>query len=85
MCTPSVVAHTIRSQQSDRKDSKDPLTDLLDWVKDFKENLKETEFHVSAPQFSGIRSGISYDRGNEIKGSTAFLLTSQKTEIAMSA
>ena len=28
--------------------SKDPLADLCDWLKDVKENLKETELHASA-------------------------------------
>ena len=35
-------------KSSDKKDSKDPLADLPDWIKDFKENLKETELHASA-------------------------------------
>ena len=48
-------------KRRDRKNSKDPLADLPDWLQDFKENLKETELHASRTQFSGIRSSTSYE------------------------
>ena len=53
-------------KRSDRKASKDPLADLPEWLKDFKENLKETELHASAHR-SPESDRESYDSGNEME------------------
>ena len=45
---PSPEIQNQNKMRSDRKDSKDPLADLADWLQDFKENLKETALHASA-------------------------------------
>ena len=68
--------------QKPRKASKDPLADLPDWLKDFKENLKETELHASA--HSSPESDREYPTTVATK-SRKHSLTSQKTETAMSA
>ena len=47
-----------QKKRSDRQDSEDPLADLPDWLKDFKENQKETELHVSA--HSSPESDLEY-------------------------
>ena len=59
-----------QKKRSDRKDSEDPLADLPDWLKDFKENQKETELHVSA--HSSPESDEHPVSGNEIEEATCF-------------
>ena len=47
-------------KRSDRKDSKEPLANLPDWFKVFKENLKETKLHAST--HSSPESDLEYPK-----------------------
>ena len=46
--------------QNERRGATDPLADLPDWLKDVKENLKETKLHASA--HSSPESDIEYPK-----------------------
>ena len=70
---------------SDRLNSKDPLAEFSDWLKDVKENLKETELHASA--HSSPESDPEHPAKVATKSRKHSILNSlhHKTEIAMSA
>ena len=46
------------TKRSDRKNSKDPVSDLPEWLQNFKENLKDTELRASA--HSSPESDLEY-------------------------
>ena len=59
----------------------DPLADLPYWLQDFKDNLQEQNcMHPHTVLRNQIRNFLRKWQQNQ--GSTVFILTSQKTEIA---
>ena len=81
---PSPENQNQKKQRDDKKNSKDPLSDLPHWSEDFKENLKDTDLHASA--HSSPESDPEHPtKGQRNQGSTVSILTSKKTETATSA
>ena len=62
-----------KKKRNDRKDSKDPLADLPDWSKDFKENLKETELLASAQ--SSPKSDLEYPATETMKSRKHYIFS----------
>ena len=63
---------------SDKKNSKDPLADLPDWLQDFRRNSERKRIACIRTQFSGIGSGTILRKWQRNQGSTILTLTSQK-------
>ena len=67
------------------RDADDRLRDLPGWLDEFTDNLEDTEVqapaHISQDSVSERPTKVWYPN----QGSTVFILTSQKTEIAKSA
>ena len=72
------------NKRRDKKDSEDPSGRSSLLVNGFERKSGGHRISSIRTQFSGIRSRTC-DSGKRNQGSTVFLLTSQKTEIAMSA
>ena len=70
-----------RNPTRDANDSNDLLRDLPEWLEEFADNLEDAEMPAPA-HFSWLRFGTAYQ--SAIK-KHSILLTSQKTEVAISA
>ena len=58
--SPSETKNKNKKRDGNR-DSDNRLRDLLAWLEEFTDNLKDTELHAPASHFSGLRFGPSYD------------------------